>query len=78
MDMTTGSAVARALDMIDTIATLSDGLAQRNAAQTKFYIASLHDVGLLSREQFESLNKQADNALHDWEVHHAMLDGGID
>jgi hypothetical protein len=38
--MTPDDAVARANDMIKVIATLSDGLAQRNAAQAAFYIAS--------------------------------------
>ena len=35
--------------MIDVIGTLSDGLTQYNAAQARFYIASLNDVGLLDR-----------------------------
>jgi hypothetical protein len=71
MPMTPGDAVARALDMISTIATLTDGLAQRNAAQASYYIASLHEVGLLSPSQFEELTASAASALRDWEVEHA-------
>lgn len=78
MEMTNHAAVSRATDMISTIGTLSDGLAQRNAAQTRFYIASLHDVGLLSRAQFEALSNQTDAALQDWEVRQAILQSGVD
>lgn len=55
MPMTNAVAVARAWDMINTIGTLSDGLAQYDAAQARFYIASLYDVGFLDKPQFEEL-----------------------
>lgn len=67
--MTPETALERANDMIASIGTLTDGLAQRNAAQTKFYIATLHDLGLLDDVQFADLCAQTDAALHDWEVH---------
>lgn len=65
----TDKAIERAKDMIAGIGTLTDGLAQRNAAQAKFYIASLHDLGLLDELQFSDLCAQTDAALRDWEVH---------
>jgi len=67
--MTPEMALERAKDMIDSIGTLTDGLAQRNAAQTKFYIATLHDLRLLDDLQFTELCAQTDAALRDWEVH---------
>jgi hypothetical protein len=71
--MTTAEAVSRARAMIDVIGTLSDGLAQYNAAQARFYIASLYDVGLLDRPQFEELMAANVQALNDWETHHAGM-----
>jgi hypothetical protein len=71
MPMTTDDAMNRALDMISAIATLSDGLAQRNAAQATYYIASLYEIGLLSKPRFEELTDRAASALHDWEIQHA-------
>ena len=78
MPMTPDDAVARAMDMISAIATLSDGLAQRNAAQATYYIASLHEIGLLSQSQFEELSGLAAAALHDWELEHARHIASLD
>jgi hypothetical protein len=63
--MPTADAVSRAWAMIDAIGTLSDGLAQYNAAQARFYIASLYDVGLQDRPQFEELMAANVQALND-------------
>ena len=71
--MTNAEALSRARAMIDAIDTLSDGLAQYNAAQARFYIASLYDVGLLDRLQFEELMAANVKALNDWETHHAGM-----
>jgi hypothetical protein len=73
MPMTNAVAVARAWDMIHTIGTLSDGLAQYNAAQARFYIASLYEVGLLDQAQFDELMAANVKALNDWETHHAGM-----
>ncbi|HEX8590820.1 hypothetical protein [Pseudomonas sp.] len=70
MPMTNADAVARALDMISAIGTLSDGLSQYNAAQARYYIASLYDLGFLEDTQFQKLMAQTQDALHDWETHH--------
>jgi hypothetical protein len=70
MPMTNADAVARALDMNKAIRTLSDGLAQYNAAQARFYIASLYDLGLLEQGQFDELMAANVKALNDWETHH--------
>ena len=78
MPMTPDDAVARAMDMISAIATLSDGLAQRNAAQATYYIASLHEIGLLSQSQFEELTFKAAAALHVWKVEHARHIASLD
>jgi hypothetical protein len=71
--MTNATAVARALDMNEAIRTLSDGLAQYNAAQARFYIASLYDLGLLDQPQFDDLMAANVKALNDWETHHAGM-----
>ncbi|KPB50668.1 Unknown protein sequence [Pseudomonas coronafaciens pv. oryzae] len=73
MPMTNADAVARAWDMINTIGSLSDGLAQYNAAQARFYIASLYDLGLLDQPQFDELMAANVKALNDWETHHAGM-----
>jgi hypothetical protein len=70
MPMTNVDAVSRAMDMIAAIGTLSDGLAQYNSAQARYYVASLYDLGLLERAQFNELMAQTQSALHDWETHH--------
>jgi hypothetical protein len=73
MPMTNADAVSRALDMISAIDTLSDGLAQYNAAQARYYTASLYELGLLDETQFNELMAQSVKALHDWETHHASM-----
>jgi hypothetical protein len=73
MPMTNADAVARALDMNQSIRTLSDGLAQYNAAQARYYIASLYDLGLLEPLQFNELMAANVKALNDWETHHAGM-----
>lgn len=73
MPLTNETAMARAYDMIGTIGTLSDGLAQRNAAQTIFYVTSLHDSGLVSSEQLEELVAATKRALSDWEQCHPSV-----
>jgi len=78
MPMTADDAVNRAQDMISAIATLSDGLAQRNAAQATYYIASLYEIGLLSKSQFEELTARAASALHDWEIQHAHFNANVE
>ncbi len=70
MAMTNADAVSRARDMIDSIRTLSDGLAQYNAAQARYYIASLYDLGLLEAFQFNELMAANVQALNDWETNH--------
>lgn len=70
MPMTNSDAIARAMDMINAIGTLSDGLAQYNAAQARHYIASLYDLGLLERAQLDELMALTQTALRDWETHH--------
>lgn len=72
--LTNDDAIARALDMISTIETLSDGLAQRNAAQTMYYISSLYEMELLTKSQFEVLINATDSALRDWEVEQSRLE----
>jgi hypothetical protein len=76
MPMTNADAVERAWDMIDTIGTLSDGLAQYNAAQARYYVASLYDLGLLDQSQFNELMAANVKALNDWETHHAGMNAG--
>jgi DNA-binding transcriptional regulator YiaG len=71
--MTNADAVARARDMIAAIGTLSDGLAQYNAAQTRHYIASLYELGRLEQSQFYELMAATVKALNDWETHHAAM-----
>jgi hypothetical protein len=71
--MTNAEALSRARAMIDAIGTLSDGLAQYNAAQARFYIASLYDLGLLNQAQFDELMAANVQALNDWETHHAGM-----
>lgn len=65
MPMTNADAVARALDMNEAIRTLSDGLAQYNAAQAPYYIASLYALGLLEQDQFNELMAANVKALND-------------
>jgi hypothetical protein len=71
--MTNAEALSRARAMIDAIGTLSDGLAQYNAAQARFYIASLYDLGLLNQAQFDELMAANVQALNDWETRHAGM-----
>ncbi|RYE71180.1 MAG: hypothetical protein EOO81_06515 [Oxalobacteraceae bacterium] len=71
--MTNADAVARAQDMIDTIGTLSDGLAQYNAAQARYYIASLYELGLLEQSKFNELMAANVQALNDWETRQAGM-----
>lgn len=71
--MTSAEAVSRAWDMIRAVGTLSDGLAQCNAAQAPHYIASLYELGLLDHTQFNELIAANVKALNDWEIHHAGL-----
>lgn len=73
MPMTNADAVVRALAMNEAIRTLSDGLAQYNAAQARYYIASLYDLGLLEQGQFNELMAANVKALNDWETHHAGM-----
>jgi len=54
MPTTNADAVARALDMMNAIRTLSDGLSQYNAAQARCYVASLYDLRLLEEAQSRS------------------------
>jgi hypothetical protein len=70
MPITNAEAVSRVMDMISAIGTLSDGLAQYNAAQARYYVASLYDLGLLQRSQFNELMAATGKALNDWETHH--------
>lgn len=70
MPMSNADAMSRAMDMIKSIGTLSDGLAQYNAAQARHYIASLYELGLLRQSQFNKLMEASQKALHDWETHH--------
>lgn len=73
MAMTNADAVSRARDMIKMIGTLSDGLAQYNAAQARYYIASLYELGLLEQAQFNELMAANVKALNDWETRHAGM-----
>jgi len=52
---------------------LTDGLAQRNAAQTRFYIASLLELGVLTPSQFDILIAATNAALEEWEDQLARL-----
>lgn len=73
MPMINAVAVARAWEMIHTIGTLSDDLAQYSAAQARLYIASLYGIGLLERNHFDELMAANVQALNDWETHHASM-----
>lgn len=73
MPMTNSKAVARAMDMRAAIGTLSDGLAQYNAAQARHYIVSLSALSLLEKCQFDDLMEATQTALHGWETHHAGM-----
>ena len=54
------------MPMINANRTLSDGRVQYNAAQARFYIASLYDVRLLDRTQSEELMAANVKALDEW------------
>lgn len=71
--MTNADAMARALDINGPIRSLSDGLAQYNAPQARFYIASLYDLGFLEPAQFNELMAANVKALNGWETHHAGM-----